>query len=260
MSALDPAGQLTGRVALVTGAARGVGLRTAVLLAEHGADIIGLDRSEHLADLRAQVEATGRRVVAVTADVVDLAATRAAVDIGVAELGRLDIVVANAGIVVAGAALDITDEQWQQSLDVNLTGVWNTCRAAVPHVLAAGDGGSIVITSSTAGIKGFLMRASYVASKHGVTGLARTLAAELGPHSIRVNTVHPTRVDTPMLDELKARDDPNNTDLTDTSRHLLPVYCVETIDVANAILFLASDAARYITGVALPVDAGALQK
>ncbi|GAC1326359.1 MAG: mycofactocin-coupled SDR family oxidoreductase [Mycobacteriales bacterium] len=245
---------------MITGAARGMGLGFALRLAEEGADIIALDLVEDdLAEVVDGVRGFGRRVVARAADVRDFEGLTRAVDAGVAELGRLDIVAANAGIAGTAPALELTEAQWRDMLDVNLTGVWSTCRAAVPHIISGRRGGSVVITSSVGGLRGMLKRGHYVATKHAVVGLARTLAAELGPEQIRVNTVHPTRVDTPMLRALRADPDPANPISGGTSMHLLPIEWIEVVDVANAVLFLASDEARYVTGVALPVDAGRTQ-
>ncbi|MFY9890498.1 MAG: SDR family oxidoreductase, partial [Streptosporangiaceae bacterium] len=187
----------------------------------------------------------------------DAAALKAAVDEGVAQLGRLDVVCANAGICTVQAWDEVTPQVWQDTLDTNLTGVWNTIVACVPHLIAAG-GGSVICTSSTAGIKGLPFLAPYVAAKHGVVGIARTMANELAAHSIRVNTVHPTGVQTPMgeglggLEALIQRD-PN---IGPIFMNTLPVESVEARDISNAVLFLASDEARYVTGLEFTVDAG----
>jgi SDR family mycofactocin-dependent oxidoreductase len=268
------AGRLEGKVALVSGAARGQGRSHAVRLAEEGADVIAFDvcrqldsvpyplaAPEDLAETVELVEDHGRRIVAREADVRDSAAVQAVVDEGVRELGRLDVVCANAGIVsFAENSWTMTDEQWDEMLAVNLTGVWKTVRAAVPAVIEAGNGGCIVLTSSTAGMKGMAGIGHYVSAKHGLVGLMRTLAVELAPHSIRVNTVHPTGVNTPMV----VNDDTSRFLETGggptTMTNLLPVGMVEAVDVSNAVVWLASDEARYVTGVALPVDAGMLQK
>ena len=204
------AGRLQGKVAFITGAARGQGRSHAVRLAEEGADIIAVDICDDyptvgyamatqadLAETVNAVEALDRRIVASQADVRDLGALKAAVDGGVTQLGRLDVVCANAGICTIQAWNEVTSAVWQDTLDTNLTGVWNTMVAAAPHLIAAG-GGSIICTSSTAGIKGLPFLAPYVAAKHGVVGIAKTMANELARHQIRVNTVHPTGVDTPM--------------------------------------------------------------
>ena len=276
-------GRLDGKVAFITGAARGQGRSHALRLAQEGADIIAVDIAEQMStvpypmstpeDLEEtvrQVEALDRRIVARKADVRDGEALRAAVDAGVAELGRLDIVAANAGIFSNATVEELTEEQWADMLDVNLSGVWRTCKVAIPHLRAAG-GGSIIITSSTAGIKGFPNFAHYVSAKHGVVGLMRTLALELAPDMIRVNTIHPTSVDTPMIqnENLYALFAPDLEPAQRTREELggrfgamnaLPIPWVEPVDISNAVLWLASDEARYVTGVMLPVDAGSTQK
>jgi NAD(P)-dependent dehydrogenase (short-subunit alcohol dehydrogenase family) len=212
---------------------------------------------EELAETVKAVEALDRRIVASQADVRDAEALKAAVDEGVAQLGRLDIVCANAGICTVQAWDEVTPQVWQDTLDTNLTGVWNTIVACVPHLIAAG-GGSVICTSSTAGIKGLPFLAPYVAAKHGVVGIARTMANELAAHSIRVNTVHPTGVQTPMgeglggLEALIQRDPSIGPIFMNT----LPVESVEARDISNAVLFLASDEARYVTGLEFTVDAG----
>ena len=264
------AGRVAGKVAFITGAARGQGRAHAVRLAEEGADIIAIDvchdydtvgyplaTEADLAETVKAVEALDRRIVASVADVRDAGALKAAVDDGVAQLGRLDIVSANAGICTIQSWDEVTPQAWQDTLDTNLTGVWNTMVVSVPHLIAA-CGGSIICTSSTAGIKGLPYLAPYVAAKHGVVGIARTMANELARHSIRVNTVHPTGVDTPMgnglggLEPLINRD-PN---LGPIYMNTLPVEIVDPRDISNAVLFLASDEARYVTGLEFTVDAG----
>jgi SDR family mycofactocin-dependent oxidoreductase len=264
------AGRVAGKVAFITGAARGQGRSHAIRLAEEGADIIAVDicrdygtvpypmaTEADLAETVKAVEALDRRIVATQADVRNAAALKAAVDDGVAQLGRLDIVSANAGICTVQSWDEVTPAVWQDTLDTNLTGVWNTMVVSVPHLIAAG-GGSIICTSSTAGIKGLPYLAPYVAAKHGVVGIARTMANELAIHKIRVNTVHPTGVDTPMgtglggLEPLINRD-PN---LGPIYMNTLPVETVDPRDISNAVLFLASDEARYVTGLKFTVDAG----
>jgi SDR family mycofactocin-dependent oxidoreductase len=275
------AGRVEGKVAFITGAARGQGRSHAIRLAEEGADIIAVDIAEDIDSVRRfyhgateadlaetvkQVEALDRRIVAVTADVRDYAALKQALEAGVAELGHVDIVSANAGIFVFGElAQDVSEQDWKDVIDINLTGVWHTAKAAIPHLIEQHAGGSIVLTSSTAGLKGFPGVSQYVASKHGVVGLMKTLALELAPHSIRVNSVHPTGVATDMiLNEATYRlflpdeQNPTREQAAEVfqSTNALPVPWVEPRDISNAVLFLASDEARYVTGVQLPVDAG----
>ena len=264
------AGRVAGKVAFVTGAGHGQGRSHAIRLAEEGADIIAVDickdyeslkysmaTEAELADTAKQIEALDRRVIAKVADVRDAAGLKKVVDEGVAELGKLDIVVANAGICTIQTWDEVTPQVWQDTLDTNLTGVWNTMVAGVPHLIAAG-GGSIIATSSTAGIKGLPFLSPYTAAKHGVVGIARSLANELASHRIRVNTIHPTGVNTPMVDGLSGLNehihaDPN---LGPIYMNTLPVENVEPRDVSNAVLFLASDEAQYVTGLEFTVDAG----
>jgi SDR family mycofactocin-dependent oxidoreductase len=277
-------GKLDGKVAFITGAARGQGRSHALRLAQEGADIIAVDicaqvdsvgyplaTPEDLAETVRQVEALDRRIVASQADVRDSSALKQAVDEGVAQLGRLDIVLANAGIASFGPVGDLTDELWDDMIDINLTGVFKTVRAALPHLRAHGEGGAIVITSSTAGIKGMGNLAHYVSAKHGVVGLMKTLANELAPEMIRVNSVHPTAVDTDMIHNdqtygLFMPDRPASEVTRDEvgeifqALNALPIRWVDPVDISNAILFLVSDDARYVTGVQLPVDAGSVIK
>jgi SDR family mycofactocin-dependent oxidoreductase len=270
-----------GKVAFVTGAARGQGRNHAVALAREGADIIAVDICEQIEtqqfamstpeDLEETVrliEDLDRRVVARRTDVRDAAGMRAAVDEGVAELGRLDVVCANAGMFVMSEAVETTDEEWQDTVDVCLTGVWNTCRVAVPHIRAGGRGGAIVITSSVCGLMAIPGLGAYNAAKHGAVGLMKTLAIELGPDRIRVNCVNPGSVDTPMIqnefiyelyygEKTKVdRDDAAKPGSPFYAPNPLPVPWLEVDDISNAILYLASDEGRYVTGVAMPVDAG----
>ncbi|MEU4841594.1 mycofactocin-coupled SDR family oxidoreductase [Nocardia testacea] len=275
-------GRVSGKVALVTGAARGIGRAQAVRLAEEGADIVALDlcgpvetviippaTPEDLEQTVRAVEKTGARVVAATADVRDGAALRAAADRAVDELGgRLDVVCATAGITSSAPGLQLTEDQWRTMLDVNLTGVWQTCKATAPHLIARG-GGSMILTSSIAGLRGLVGVAHYTAAKHGVVGLMRSLAQELAPHGIRVNSVHPTNVDTPMIQNDMVRrsfrpdrENPTREEFAEAAltMNMLPIPWVEPVDIANASLFLASEEARYITAVTLPVDAGSTQR
>lgn len=275
-------GRVEGKVAFITGAARGQGRSHAVRLAEEGADIIAVDlcgqidsvpyamaTPDDLAETVKEVEALDRRIVAVQADVRDYDAVKKAVDDGVAQLGRLDIVSANAGISTMGRADELAEQTWRDMIDTNLTGVWHTAKATIPALKAGGDGGAMILTSSAAGLMAMANIGHYVSAKHGVIGLMRTLALELAPDSIRVNAICPTTVNTPMIQNdptyrLFRPDlaDPTVDDAADAflSLNLLPTRWVEPRDISNALLFLASDEARYITGVALPVDAGTLIK
>jgi (+)-trans-carveol dehydrogenase len=277
------AGRADGKVAFITGAARGQGRSHAVRLAADGADIIAIDichdvdgalpmaTPDDLAETVKLVEALDRRIVAAQADVRDFDAVKAAVDAGVAQLGRLDIIVANAGIASIGGPVQSMDAaNWKHTIDINLTGLWHTARAGIPHLLAGGRGGSIVLTSSVGGLHAMPNMSHYVSAKHGVVGLMRSLAVELGQHGVRVNSVHPTNVNTPMFMNEGTfklfRPDLENPGPDDVAAvaaqfmHVLPVGWVEPEDISNAISFLVSDEARYITGVTLPVDAGALIK
>lgn len=261
--------RLSGRVAVVTGAAKGMGRTHCERLAEEGAEVIAIDLpgSSELADTVKEVEYRGRRCVPAFADVRDPESLTQAVDVGVEVLGRLDIVVANAGIYESLApSWELTEDAWRRSLDVNLTGVLHTIQAGVRHLTT---GGSVVVISSTNGLKGTPHTAHYTASKHAVVGLARTAANELGLLGIRVNTVHPGAVNTGMIlnPEVIARlrpdlQHPTEQDAAEAlaARTLLPVPWVEAVDISNAVVFLASDEARYITGTQLVVDAGLTQK
>jgi SDR family mycofactocin-dependent oxidoreductase len=271
-----PMGKLDGKVAFITGAARGQGRSHALRLAQEGADIIAVDicqqidsvpypmaTPEDLAQTVAQVEALDRRIVSAQADVRDAAALRASVSEGVNQLGRLDIVLANAGISAIGLR-PRADRQtiFRDVVDVNLTGVYNTVSVTAPVLLEQNQGGAIVITSSTQGLTGRGGDGSgavsgYNAAKHGVVGLMRSFNHWLAPHNIRVNTVHPTGVNTPMVDnEAMAGLFRANPNIGAALSNLMPVEMVESIDISNAIAWLVSDDARYVTGVTLPVDAG----
>ncbi|WP_261166673.1 mycofactocin-coupled SDR family oxidoreductase [Microbacterium sp. Marseille-Q6965] len=274
-------GRVEGKVALITGAARGQGRSHAIRLAQEGADIIAVDVCESLpgmeryyagateADLEEtvrQVEALDRRIVARKADVRDFGSLSAAVGEGVAELGHVDIVSANAGIFAFGdQSQDASEEEWDLVNDINAKGVWLTAKAVIPHLIEQGTGGSMILTSSTAGLKGTPNVVAYTASKHAVVGIMRTLALELAPHRVRVNTVHPTGVATDMIqNEATYRlfmpdvEHPTKEQAAPIfeSTNALPIPWVEPVDISNAVLFLASDEARYITGTELKVDAG----
>jgi SDR family mycofactocin-dependent oxidoreductase len=262
-------GRVDGKVVLVTGAARGMGRSHALRLAEEGADLVLVDVCAPVegigypmgteADLRETVEAVealDRRVVSAVVDVRDGDALTAAVAEAVGTLGGLDAAVANAGVITAGSWDTVTAEDWRTVLDVNVIGTWNTCAAAVPHLIARG-GGSLVLISSAAGIKGSPLTTPYTTAKHGVVGLALTLANELAMHSIRVNTVHPTGVITgmapPGMHDLLAGE---RADLVPIYQNALPVHVVEAVDISNAVLYLVSPESRYVTGTQLKVDAG----
>lgn len=267
-------GRLDNKVAFITGAARGQGRAEAVRLASEGAAIIAIDinasassyvkyapaSQSDLDETVKLVEEAGGRILAKQADVRDLTAIQAVVDEGVALFGGLDIVVANAGIVNYGRTWEITEEQWQDVLDTNLTGVWKTIKATVPTLIAQGRGGSIIITSSVAGLKGLPFLAHYASSKHGVVGLAKVLANELGEHDIRVNTVHPHGVATGMTDGSMGDFLGESPLLGPIFMPTLPYQMVEAEDIANIVAFLASDEGKFITGAQLPVDLGALNR
>jgi (+)-trans-carveol dehydrogenase len=258
-----------GQVVLITGAARGQGRSHALGFARAGARVVAIDlcaqidtvrfamaRPGDLAETVALVEELGGTILAFEADVRSLAALEQAVAEAVARLGRVDVVVANAGIGSGGrSTLGLSEQQWEDVLAVNLGGVWRTAKAAVPAIVAGGRGGSLVITGSAAGLRPMAGIGHYVAAKHGLVGLTKTLAIELAPHDIRVNCVHPTGVRTPMATSPEiqtwAAAQP-----AAASMNLLPVDMVEPEDVTEAILWLASSHARYVTGVNLPIDAG----
>jgi SDR family mycofactocin-dependent oxidoreductase len=270
-------GKLENKVAFITGAARGQGRAHAVKMAEEGADIIAVDlcsqidsveypmaTAEDLEETVRLVEDHDRRIVAQRADVRDRAALQTALSAGIAEFGHLDIVVANAGIAPIGPGGN-TPEAWHDAIDVLLTGVYQTIDIAIAPMVEQGTGGAIVITSSTAGLKGLARDldgvsagfVGYTAAKHGVVGLMRIYANALAPHKIRVNTLHPTGVNTPMVvNEMFARMFQERPTMADAMRNAMPVEFVEPEDIANAAAWLCSDEARYITGVTLPVDAG----
>jgi (+)-trans-carveol dehydrogenase len=277
-------GRVEGKVAFVTGAAIGQGRSHAVRLAQEGADIIAIDvckpiventtipaaTPEDLAETADLVKAHNRRIFTAEVDVRDYDAMKAAVDTGVEQLGRLDIIVANAGIGNGGDTLDqCSEHDWQEMIDINLSGVWKSVKAAVPHLIAGGNGGSIVLTSSVGGLKAYPHCGNYVAAKHGVVGIMRSFAVELGQHMIRVNSVHPTHVSTGMIMNEGTwkmfrpdLENPGPDDMAPICQmfHTLPIPWVDPIDISNAVLFFVSDEARYITGVTLPIDAGSCLK
>ena len=277
-------GLVDGKVALVTGAGRGQGRSHALKLASEGADVIAVDigdrRVETIsyelaseADLDTtvkEIESMGRRAVKGVADVRSLSELQRAVDGGLSELGKIDIICANAGIGSWAVAWEMTEQQWKDMIDINLTGVFNATRAALPSMVERGEGGSVVLTSSTAGLRAYANTAHYTAAKHGVIGLMKVLAQEAGPHRIRVNAVCPTTVRTPLVIndstfELFAPhlENPTEDDVREPfeSLNILPgVAWIEPEDVSDAVVFLCSDAAKFITGVALPIDAGNIVK
>jgi SDR family mycofactocin-dependent oxidoreductase len=275
-------GKLDGKVAFITGAGRGQGRAHAVRLAEEGADIIAVDicepiasvpyemsSAEDLAETAKLVENADRRVVARKADVRDRSALEAAVKEGISEFGRLDIVVSNAGIWSSAPFTEMSDEMYHDMINVQLHGSYNACRATVPHLIEQGNGGSIVLISSTAGMRGFPNQVHYNIAKHGVVGLMRSLANELAPHFIRANSIHPSSTNTKMIQNEAIHsafapgiENPTVEDFGDTftAMNLLPIPWVEPVDISHAVAWLASDESRYVTGVTLPVDAGFLAK
>jgi SDR family mycofactocin-dependent oxidoreductase len=266
----DP-GSFEGRVALVTGAARGQGRSHALALAAAGADLVLCDvaaqlqtvpyplaQETDLEETAAAVRATGRRCLPVVVDVRDVGEMERAASRAAAELGTVDILCSNAGVISFGSSWQLSEQQWNEVVDTNLKGSWSACRAVIPGMLERGRG-AIVLTASAAAFHAYGGMAHYVASKHGVVGLMRTLALELAPHGIRVNAVVPGGVRTVMgtndaMQGQLALDPEASRALT----ALLDTDVVEPEDVTAAVVWLASDAARYVTGVALPVDAGVL--
>jgi (+)-trans-carveol dehydrogenase len=273
-------GELDGKVAFITGAGRGQGRASALRLAGEGADIIALDvassplkslsyglsSSADLDETVRLVQESGRRIVRGVADVRNLAEVQAVVDAGLEQFGKIDIVHANAGIGSWAVTWEMTEEMWREMIDVNLTGVFHTVRAALPSMVARGEGGVVVLTSSTAGLIGYMNTAHYTAAKHGVIGLMKVLAQELGPHRIRVNAICPTTVNTPLVIndatfELFAPDveNPGPDDVREAFAGLnsyADLPWIEPEDVAEAVFWLCSPHARYVTGIALPIDGG----
>ena len=275
--------RLEGKVAFITGAARGQGRSHALRLAADGADIVAVDvcaeietvpyplgTAAELAETKAGVEAAGRRCVTATADIRSLEQLGAAVDLAKEAFGKIDILVSNAGIWSASTdSWSLDEDVWQTMIDINLTGQWKTAKAVVPTMIEGGNGGAITITSSSIGLKATTGNVHYTSAKHGVIGLVRTLAHELGPHNIRVNAVCPTTVNSPMItnDALYSlfRPDLESPGLADAEGglndlNILDVAMMEPAEVSAAISWLVSDDARYVTGIALPVDAGSTAK
>ena len=262
-------GRVEGKVVLITGAARGMGRSHAIRLAEEGADLVLVDACAPMpgigypmstaADLEETVkavEALDRRAIAHTVDVRDETALAAAIAESAEALGGLDAAVANAGVITAGTWDQTTAADWRTVVDVNLIGTWNTCVAAIPHILRRG-GGSLVLISSAAGIKGSPLTTPYTATKHDVVGMSLALANELAASSVRVNTVHPTGVPTGMAPrEAHELLSGARADLGPIYQNALPVPLIEAVDVSNAVLYLVSDESRYVTGTQLKVDAG----
>jgi SDR family mycofactocin-dependent oxidoreductase len=275
-------GRVEGKVALITGAARGQGREHALALAREGAAIVAVDidttidsieyplaTEDELNETVRLVEELGGRIVARNADVRSDRELAAAVDAGLAEFEKIDVVCANAGVCNFASTWEMTDEQWESVIDVNLTGVWRTLKATVPQMIENGEGGSVIITSSALAHQAVPGMASYIASKNGLVGLARTLAREVGEHSIRVNTVHPATVRTPIFenDAVAHALSPDRDFNTPAERlevldevmagaMLLPISALESVDMSNAILYLASEESRYVTGTEFRVDGG----
>ncbi|MDP7736915.1 mycofactocin-coupled SDR family oxidoreductase [Mycobacterium paragordonae] len=270
------ADSLQGRVAFITGAARAQGRSHAIRLAREGADIIASDicgpvsdtltyppaTPEDLAETVRAVEAEGRKIVAREVDIRDDAAVRQLVSDGVEQFGRLDIVVANAGVLGWGRVWELTDEQWDTVIGVNLTGTWRTLRATIPAMIEAGNGGSIVVVSSAAGLKATPGNGHYAASKFGLTALTNTLALELGEYGIRVNSIHPYSVDTPMI-EPEAM-------MQVFAKHPRFVHAFPPMpmqykgfmspdEVSDVVVWLAGDGSGTQSGTQIPVDKGALK-
>jgi SDR family mycofactocin-dependent oxidoreductase len=282
-------GLLDGKVAVVSGAARGQGRAHAVRLAQEGADLIVMDicgdidtvhyplaTREDLDETVTQIERLGRRVTATETDVRDATAVAAAIDSGAQALGRLDIVVANAGIAMYDPADTMSERSWRDMIDTNLTGVWAVCRGSMPHVIAGGRGGAMVLISSVAAHVGMLHLSHYSAAKAGLVGLMRSLAVELAPHMIRVNTIHPTSVNTRMIineatyDLLVPGTGPAARDGTASAPasvveafkgiNAMPVAWAEPEDISEAVMYLVADSGRYVSGTQLSVDAGSAAK
>jgi SDR family mycofactocin-dependent oxidoreductase len=269
------AGRVAGKVAFITGVARGQGRSHAVRLAEEGASVIGVDicapvdtipyplaTEDDLAETVRAVEAAGGRIVAHKADVRDGDAMQTALEAGLSAFGRLDIVLANAGVAPVGPDTGGSEQTWQDVLDINLTGVWRTVKLTAPQLVSQGQGGAIVLTSSAAGLKPlgteFAGTEGYVAAKHALVGLMRNFATWLAPHGVRVNSIHPSGVATPMVDNdaMRAFLSQATASLAESMSNLMPGGPLDPREISDAVLWLVSDEARHVTGVALPVDGG----
>jgi SDR family mycofactocin-dependent oxidoreductase len=268
-------GRFSGRVAFITGAARGQGRAHAVRLAEEGADIVISDicaavptngvtpaSQEDLNETVRLVEKTGQRAIARVVDVRDLEGLEALGNEAVSELGHIDIVVANAGILNWGNAWELSSQSWNELIDVNLTGIFHTIKATVPHMIKQGTGGSIILTSSSAGLKGQPFTLAYTAAKHGVVGITRGLANELGAYDIRVNSIHPAGVETEMMkvDGLFQMIQQHAETLGPLFMNTLPHFSMKPEAVAGVVAWLASDESRYLTGAQIPVDLGSTNR
>lgn len=272
-------GRLEGKVAFITGAGRGQGRSHATRLAQEGADIVALDILEDVEGMPypmateadreqtvAAVRALGRRIIFDKADVRELGQLQDVASRGVAEFGHIDIVVANAGAGTSAVSYEMTEREFTGVIDSFLTGAWRTVRAVAPHMIRAGRGGSIIFITSTSGLVAVANMAHYVAAKHGVSGLMKACAIELGPFNIRVNAIAPSNVDTPMLQNPAIRGlwtgDPNASEdevvKVMSAMHILDTPWMDPVEISHAVLWLASDEARYVTGSTIPVDAGAL--
>ncbi len=241
------------------------------LRTDHRGSPIPASTPDDLAETAELVKNAGRRIVTAQVDVRDYPAVKEAVDAGVEQLGRLDIIVANAGIGNGGEVLHETSESdWDDMIGVNLSGVWKAVKAGVPHLISGGRGGVDRVDELGGRLKAYPHTGHYIAAKHGVVGLMRTFAVELGQHSIRVNSVHPTNVSTPMFmnegtfkmfrPDLESPGPPEDMEIVAKLMHVLPVGWVDPVDISNAVLFLASDESRYVTGLPMTVDAGSMLK
>jgi SDR family mycofactocin-dependent oxidoreductase len=260
-------------IALITGAAHGQGRATAQALARDGYDIVALDvakplayppypmgSTEELDSLRKSIEGLGHECLTVVADVRDDAAVASGVALAMERFGRIDVLFNNAGICAYGYAHELTEAEWDAMLDINLKGAWIVARHVIPHMIAAGRG-VIVNNSSIAGLRGMGRLSHYAASKWGLTGLTKSWAIELAPHGIRVVSIHPTAVDTPLNDGLAALEGATPQEIAERSAgNLLPVPWIEASDVAEAVRFLVSEKARYLTGTEFVIDAGLLTR